>query len=95
MYCLNCIGRFAHSSKGRLVAPLMDTGVWNAHYHGILTRIKEFWKVCESYTKTPPRPVAGTTMAHEFNENIAIDLKQWKGRWILHMIFIWSKYSLR
>ena len=25
-------------------------------------------------------------MAHEFNEKVAMDLKQWKGRWILHMI---------
>ena len=32
-------------------------------------------------------------MATRFNEKIAMDLKQWKGRWILHMIDIWSRYT--
>ena len=33
-------------------------------------------------------------MAHEFNEKVTMDLKQWKGRWILHMIDMWSRYKV-
>lgn len=33
-------------------------------------------------------------MAKEFNEKVAMDLKQYKGRWILHMIDMWSRYTV-
>lgn len=33
-------------------------------------------------------------MAHEFNEKVAMDLKKWKGCWILHMIDMWSRYTV-
>ena len=44
--------------------------------------------------KTPPRPVVSLPMAHEFNEKVAMDLKQWKGCWILHMIDMWARYTV-
>ena len=39
----------------------------------ILSTIEENCQLCKSYTKTPPRPAV---MAHEFNEKVAMDLKQ-------------------
>ena len=33
-------------------------------------------------------------MASRFNENVAMDLKQWNGRWILHIIDMSSRYTL-
>lgn len=33
-------------------------------------------------------------MAHEFNEEVAMDLKIWEGYWILHMIDMWSRYTV-
>ena len=36
----------------------------------------------------------GMPMASKFNENVAMDLKQWNGRWILHIIDMWSRYTL-
>ena len=33
-------------------------------------------------------------MVARFNENIAMDLKQLKGRWILHMLDMWSRYTI-
>ena len=33
-------------------------------------------------------------MASKFNEKVAMDLKQWKGRWILYIIDMWSMYTL-
>ena len=44
--------------------------------------------------KTLPRPVVSLPMAHEFNEKVAMDLKQWKGRWILNMIDMWARYTV-
>ena len=86
--------QFAHPSKRKLVALLKDAGVWKDDYLEVLTRIEESCMVCKSYTKTPPHPVVGLSMAHEFNEKVAMDLKQWKGQWILHMIDMWSRYTV-
>ena len=33
-------------------------------------------------------------MATKFNEKVAMDLKQWNSRWILHIIDMWSRYTL-
>ena len=33
-------------------------------------------------------------MASQFNEKVAMDLKQWSGRWILHIIDMWSLYTI-
>ena len=86
--------QFAHPSKRKLVALLKDAGVWQADYLEVLTRLEESCELCKSYSKTHPRPVVGLSMAHEFNEKVAMDLKQWKGRWILHMTDMWSRYTV-
>ena len=33
-------------------------------------------------------------MASQFNEKVAMDLKQWNGKYILHMIDMWSRYTI-
>ena len=33
-------------------------------------------------------------IASEFNKKVVMDLKQWKGRWILHIIDMWSRYTI-
>ena len=73
--------------------PSKDTGVWDDDYLDILITIEENCQLCKSYTKAPPCPVVALPMAHEFNEKVAMDLKKWKGRWILHMIDMWSRYT--
>ena len=35
------------------------------------------YQICKIYKRTPLRPVVGLSMAAEFNETVAIDLKQW------------------
>ena len=34
------------------------------------------------------------SMASKFNEKVCTDLKKWKNRWILHMIDMWSRFSV-
>ena len=86
--------QFAHPSKRRLMALLKDAGVWKNDYLDILLTIEENCQLCKSYTKTPPLPVVSLPMAHEYNEKVAMDLKQLKGRWILHMIDMWARYTV-
>ena len=86
--------QFAHPTKRRLVALLKDAMVWKDDYEEILEEIASRCQLCQVYAKTPSRPVVSMPMAKSFNEKIAMDLKQYKGRWILHMIDMWSRYTV-
>ena len=78
----------------RLIAVLKDAGVWKDEYEETLAEIGEKCELCKVYAKTPSRPVVGMPMATKFNEKVAMDLKQWNGRWILHIIDMWSRHTL-
>ena len=30
----------------------------------------------------------------QFNEKVSMDFKQWNGHWILHIIDVWSRYTV-
>ena len=86
--------QFAHPPVKKLKALLLDAELWREDYKDLLDEINGKCDVCKRYAKTPPRPVVGLPMASEFNEKVAMDLKQWKGRWILHIIDMWSRYTI-
>ncbi|CAG2204921.1 unnamed protein product [Mytilus edulis] len=85
---------FAHPPKKRLVALLKDAGIWKEEYDEDLSEIQSKCDLCKMYAVTPPRPVVSMPMAKQFNEKVTIDLKQYKDRWILHMIDMWSRYTV-
>lgn len=86
--------QFVHPPKKRLVALLKDSGAWKEDYDKDLSEIETNCELCKVYAKNSPRPVVALPMAKEFNEKVAMDLKQYKGRWILHMIDMWSRYTV-
>nr|XP_034319149.1 uncharacterized protein LOC109620710 [Crassostrea gigas] len=86
--------QFAHPPKERLAALLKDAGAWMEEFEKQLLEIEQKCDLCKVYAKTPPRPIVSMPMAKEFNEKVAMDLKQYKGRWILHMIDMWSRYTV-
>ena len=78
--------QFAHPPLKKLKSLLQNAGLWRNEYVDLLEEINKSCDLCKRYTKTPPRPVVGLPMATNFNETVAMDLKQWNGRWILHII---------
>ena len=86
--------QFAHPSEEKLITLLDNAGVWDAQYSMILKKIYDACKICKQYAKTPARPVVGLPMASRFNEKVAMDLKSWKGRWILHLVDMWSRLTV-
>ena len=59
--------------------------------------LEDIGNTCElykRYAKTPSRPVAGLPMPSQFNDKVSMDLKQWNGHWILHIIDMWSRYTV-
>jgi len=86
--------QFAHPPMKRFIALLKDADVWEDDYKDVVSQIEEKCDLCKAYAKTPARPVVAMPMASKFNEKVAMDLKQWNGRWILHMIDMWSRYTV-
>lgn len=86
--------QFAHPPKKHLVALLKDAGGWREEYDDHLLEIQSKCELCKVYAVTPPRPVVSMPMAKEFNGKVAMDLKQYKDRWILHMIDMLSRYTV-
>ena len=87
-------GQFAHPPKKRLASLMKDAGIWKDDYEKDLDQIENRCELCKVYAKTPSRPVVGMPMASKFNEKVAMDLKLWSGKWILHIIDMWSRYTL-
>ena len=86
--------QFAHPPLKKLKSLLQNAGLWRNEYADLLEEINKSCDLCKRYAKTPPRPVVGLPMASHFNETVAMDLKQWNGRWILHIIDMWSRYTV-
>ena len=86
--------QFAHPRPRKLKSLLQDADIWRDDYQDLLEEIDRKCELCKRYSKTPARPVVGMPMATQFNEKVAMDLKQWKGRWILHIIDMWSRYTI-
>ena len=86
--------QFGHPPMKRLIALLKDAGMWRDEYEENLSLINERCEICKRYSRTPSRPVVALPMASKFNEKVSMDLKQWGGRWILHIIDMWSRYTL-
>ena len=51
-----------------------------------LKQVSSECKICKEFRKTPARPIVAMPMARSFNEVVAMDLKNFEGRWILHII---------
>ncbi|CAC5360727.1 unnamed protein product [Mytilus coruscus] len=71
-----------------------DAGIWKEEYDEDLSEIQSKCELCKMYAVTPPRLVVSVPMAKQFNEKVPIDLKQYKDRWILHMVDMWSRYTV-
>ena len=49
--------------------------------------------ICLQYKKPKSRPFVGLSLAHDFNEMVAIDLKPFRGVYIFHMVDHATRYS--
>ena len=73
---------------------MVDAGVWRDEFQEELNEIYSSCNTCKLYGKTPARPVVSMPMATRFNEKVAMDLKSWKGKYILHMIDMFTRLSI-
>ena len=84
--------QFGHPAKQKLTYLLKNANMWNDRCENLLEKIQSNCKICKQFPRTPARPVVALPMAREFNEAVCVDLKLWKGKWILHMVDMHSRY---
>ena len=86
--------QMGHPTEAKLVALLKDANCWSDEYMQLMNKVYDRCDRCKEFARTPPRPVVSLPMASKFNEVIAMDLKAWGSRWILHLIDMFSRYSI-
>ena len=86
--------QFGHRTKRTFVSLLKDTGKWLPHFSAMLDKIINKCEGCILRKKTPDRPSVALPRANDFNEILTMDLKIWKGKYILYMIDMFSRYTV-
>ena len=81
--------QFAHPSQDKLLQLVSNAGhPWcnNQELKEEIKSVSENCSTCKIYKKPPSRPIVGLPMASQFQETVAMDLKFYHGRIILHLI---------
>jgi len=78
--------QFAHPSTEKLSDLLKNSNSWKSEYKKILESIYEKCETCKRFKKGIRRPVVALPMAKRFNQVVTMDLKKWKGWWIIYFI---------
>ena len=90
----NCIvTQVGHPSQAKLQKLLKQVGVNNDQFFSILESISFSCEICAKYTGFNPRPVVGFSLAKEFNDIVAMDLKPYKSVHFLHLIDLGTRYG--
>ena len=87
---------FAHPSAERLLRMINAAGSqWssNENLKEEIRQVSENCEVCKIYKKAPARPAVGLPSASEFNEMVAMDLKQYNSKIILHLVDLCTRLS--
>lgn len=88
--------QFAHPTKERLLSLLCKAGKTWSENTDLIKEVKEIsdnCDICKKYKKTPARPVVGLPMASMFLETVAMDLKEYHGNLIIHLIDLCTRLS--
>ncbi|XP_057309261.1 uncharacterized protein LOC130647426 [Hydractinia symbiolongicarpus] len=89
--------QFSHPPPERLNKLLRDAGVEDKKLHTLIDHISQKCETCFKYKKLSPRPMVGLRMSNDFNDFVAMDLKEWTDgntkTCFLHLIDTFTKYS--
>lgn len=86
--------QFAHPPPDRLKRLVKDSGMKDQKILPFIDKVSRECNTCQQLRPSPSRPVVGFPLATDFNEVVAMDLKQLKhGVLILHLIDHATRYS--
>ena len=86
--------QFGHASCLKLIDLLKDAKIWKSEYKYTLENIIKNCEICQRFSKVRPRSIVSLPLARSFNEVVSLDLKHWEAGYILHIIDVWSRYTM-
>ena len=87
---------FAHPVRATMNQLLKESGNIDSEVREILDKIYAKCDLCHRFASTKPRPAVGLSLARDFNECVAMDLKIFKSKnlIILYLIDVFTRYTL-
>ena len=89
--------QFGHTSARPLKLLLKDAGVVDSRFLALIEEVTVGCDVCKRHSRTPSRPIVSFSLARDFNETVAMDLKIWDKEnniYILHLIDLATRFSV-
>ena len=86
--------QMGHPRREKFINFIKDANSWQDKFSKVIDKICDECDKCKELAKTPSRPVVSLPMATHFNDKVAMDLKVWEGKYILHLIDMWSRYTI-
>ena len=86
--------QFAHPHPDRLIKLVKDSGIDDPKVVSAIKEVSSQCDTCRRFKKKPLKPAVGFPLASEFNQTVALDLKQFgPNLYILHMVDHLSRYG--
>ena len=85
--------QFSHCEGTRLRRLLKTAGITDDTMLKTIEKIQNECKTCEKYGRKNPRPIVTLPRASDFNESVAMDLKFFDTKIVLHIIDHFTRYS--
>ena len=85
--------QFAHPTAKSLKAIMKNADVLDEECDTLVDDVSKKCDVCKRYKKTPARPVVCLPLAKQFNDVVAMDLKQYGDVYFLHFIDLFTRFS--
>ena len=79
--------------QARLIDLIKTAGISDKDLLDMVRDLDKICEICMRYKRPSSRPVVGFSLAHDFNEIVAMGLKQFRGVYIVPMVDHPSRYS--
>ena len=85
--------QFSHPRAHKLQKLLQDAGIFDKELLNEIEAIEGECTICQKYKKPPPKPIVTFPFDKDFNESVAMDIKFYSGKPILHLIDHATRFS--
>ena len=88
--------QFCHCSPKKLKQLISNSRLWKNDKDLLeaVDQVSESCQICKRYKKSPSIPAVGLPLASKFMDCVAMDLFVVKGKFILHLIDVFTRYSV-
>ena len=87
--------QFGHARADQLLGILKNNNIVDNEFRRCIIEVCTNCEFCQTYKPAPLKPAVGLPRANEFNQVVAMDLKDYKTNkvWILHVIDLATRFS--